>query len=81
MEENKKHPKVIDLRDIVKKIWDRKKLYLKVFTIVFFASSIYILGVPRYYTTDATLAPETENSSAGVARFSLVFVDVLTPTQ
>jgi uncharacterized protein involved in exopolysaccharide biosynthesis len=71
MEENKKHPKVIDLRDIVKKIWDRKKLYLKVFTIVFFASSIYILGVPRYYTTDATLAPETENSSAGVALGSL----------
>lgn len=58
MEENKKNPKVIDLRVIAKKIWANKKLFYKVLPIVFIVSCIYIMGVPRYYSSEARLAPE-----------------------
>ncbi len=65
MEENKKHPKVIDLRDIAKKIWTRKKLFYKVLPIVFVLSCIFIISLPRYYISETKLAPEMENSGAG----------------
>ena len=65
MEENKKNPKVIDLRVIAKKIWANKKLFYKVLPIVFVLSCIYILSIPRYYTSETKLAPEMESSGAG----------------
>lgn len=71
MEETKKKPEVIDLRVIAKKIWANKKLFCRVLPIVFIVSCVYILGIPRYYTTDAILAPESESSSAGGALGSL----------
>jgi capsule polysaccharide export protein KpsE/RkpR len=56
---------IIDLRVIFKKIWDKKELFLyKVWPITFVLACIYILGVPRYYTSDAKLAPEMGNSIA-----------------
>lgn len=63
MEENKikNNPEVIDLRVVFKKIWEKRKLFLKIWAIVFVVSCIYILGVPRYYTTEVKLAPEMEN--------------------
>lgn len=65
MEENKKNPKVIDLRVIAKKIWANKKLFYKVLPIVFVLSCFYIVSIPRYYTSETKLAPEMENSGAG----------------
>ena len=72
MEENKKSPKVIDLRVIVKKIWAEKKLFYKVLPIVFVLSCIYILSIPRYYTSEIKLAPEMESSGAGGTLGSIV---------
>lgn len=65
MEENKKNPKVIDLRVVAKKIWANKKLFYKVLPIVFVLSCFYIVSIPRYYTSETKLAPEMENSGAG----------------
>lgn len=65
MEEKKNNPEVIDLRIIAKKIWAKKKLFYKVLPITFVLSCIYILGFPRYYSTDIKLAPETENAGTG----------------
>lgn len=64
MKENKK-TEVIDLRIVLKKIWDRKYLFFKVLPIVFVLSCIYILSLPRYYRSDTRLAPEMENSGTG----------------
>jgi len=55
-------PKVIDLRVVFKKIWDNRCLFYKVLPIVFVLSCIYILSLPRYYTSGIKLAPEMENS-------------------
>lgn len=66
MEENKiKNPDVIDLRLVVKKIRDNRKVFYKVLPIVFVVSCIYIFSQPRYYTADTKLAPEMESSAAG----------------
>ena len=66
MEENKtkNNTEVIDLRVVVKKIWDNRRLFYKVLPIVFAVSCIYIFSIPRYYTSDIKLAPEMENSGA-----------------
>lgn len=64
MVENKEQ-KVINLREIVKKIWNRRKLFYKVIPITMVLSAIYIFPVPRYYTCSVMLAPETENPSLG----------------
>lgn len=71
MEENKKNPKVIDLRVVAKKIWANKKLFYKVLPIVFVLSCVYILSIPRYYTSEIKLAPEMESSGAGGALGSI----------
>lgn len=55
---------IIDLRVVAERIWDEKKLFLKVLPIVFVVSCIYILGVPRTYTSEAKLAPEMGSSLA-----------------
>lgn len=66
MEENKiSKPEVIDLRHIVNKIWDNRQMFYKVLPIVFVVSCIYILSIPRYYSSEVKLAPEMENTGAG----------------
>lgn len=66
MEENKKkHIETIDLREIVRKLWDRKMLFVKVLPAVFVLACIYILGFPRTYESTAKLAPEMDNSLSG----------------
>ena len=69
MEENKNktnNPEIIDLRVVFRKIWDKRRLFLfKVWPITFVVSCIYILGLPRYYTSDAKLAPELNNAISG----------------
>jgi hypothetical protein len=65
MEENKKQlTDVIDLGALIKKVLGKKRLfYYKVWPITFVVSCIYILGLPRYYTSDAKLAPEIGGNS------------------
>jgi len=61
--EEKKELKVIDIIEISKKLWAKKKLYAKTLPIAFIVSSIFILGFPRYYSTDIKLAPELGGTS------------------
>ena len=63
MEENKKELKVIDIIDITKKLWAKKKLFVKTLPIAFVISYIFILGFPRYYNTNIKLAPELGGTS------------------
>lgn len=56
--EEKKELKVIDIISISNKLWAKKKLYAKVLPIAFVVASVFILGFPRYYSTDIKLAPE-----------------------
>ncbi len=66
MEENKiKNTDVIELRVVARKIWDNRKVFYKVLPIVFVLSCIFILGMPRTYSTQAKLAPEMGNSLSG----------------
>ena len=66
MEEKKtNNPEVIDLRQVAQKIWANKRLFYKTLPITFVVACIYILGVPRTYTSELSLAPEMENSGMG----------------
>ncbi len=67
MEEEKKgtYP-TIDIGLLAKKLYARRKLfYFKVWPITFVVSCFIILCVPRYYTSEAKLAPEMSNMSSG----------------
>ena len=56
---------VIDLRLMFQKIWQRKTLFVKVLPIVFILSCLYIICIPRTFTSDTKMAPEMENSMSG----------------
>ena len=62
---------VIDLRQVLRKMKSRKKLFIKVLSITFVLAFIYIIPVPRYYECTVMLAPETEGSSSGGTLSSL----------
>lgn len=69
----KQQTDIIDLGLLIRKVLSKKKLFLyKVWPISFVLSCIYILGIPRYYSSNAKLAPEMggtniEGSIASVA--------------
>jgi len=65
MEDNSKQLEVINLRDIFKKIWTNRRSYVLLLCVVFVVASIYILSKPRYYSTDAKLAPEMGSNLSG----------------
>ena len=68
MEENKiNNPEVINLSLIIRKSWENRKLFFKVLPIVFVLSCIYIVSIPRYYSSEAKLVPEIGNSLGGGA--------------
>lgn len=54
--------KVIDLKLVLNRIKANKKLFVVLIPIVFLCSCLYIVSVPRYYSTETKLAPEVENS-------------------
>ena len=56
---------IIDLREIIKRLWDKKMVFVKVLPIVFVLACVYILPEPRYYTSNVTLAPEMGSVSGG----------------
>lgn len=66
MEEKKnQQANVIDLRLVAKTLLANKRAFYKPMTIVFVLSCIYIFSVPRYYSSEASLAPEIDNSMGG----------------
>lgn len=58
----RKETEIINIREILKKIVASRKSFYLPLGIVFVLSCIYIFSVPRYYSTDAKLAPEMESS-------------------
>lgn len=61
----------IDIKKVIAAIWGYKKLYIKVLSIVFVVSCIYILPVPRTYTCSVMLAPELNGANGGGSLSSL----------
>ena len=61
--EEKKELEVIDLRVVFKKIYERRRLFIKVLPIVFVLSCAFILCLPRYYQSTLSLAPEIGGTS------------------
>ena len=64
MSENKE-PMTIDIGAIIKMIWAKKMLFVKILPAVFILSCFYILSIPRYYTADTKMAPEMDNPLSG----------------
>ena len=66
-----KDTSVIDLRQAFGQIWARKMLFMKVLPAVFVLSCLYIICIPRTYTTTCKLAPEVNGTNNGSALGSL----------
>lgn len=64
MEENNRK-EVIDLREVFKKMWHRKKTFLLVWLVTFVLSCAIILPVPRTYQAAVSVAPESAESQGG----------------
>ena len=73
MEDNKVQKEAIgvDWRLVCKKIFKQKRLYYKTLPIAFVLSCLFIISIPRYYTSELSLAPEMESSGAGGALSSI----------
>ncbi len=57
---------VIDIGKLIKKIYSKRKLFLyKVWPTTFIVSCLYIICIPRYYTSEARLVPELGSSIGG----------------
>lgn len=56
---------IVTLKKIVKLMLEHKKMFSITLPIVLILSSVYIYNVPRYYISEASLAPEAETSSMG----------------
>lgn len=70
--ENKKSERVnIDIASMVRTLWSNKRRFLKVWVITFVLSCIWILPQPRYYTTEVSIAPESEDAGAAGGLASL----------
>lgn len=56
---------VIDLRIIFRRMKERKMLYIIILPIVIALSALHIFNMPRYYTTETSLAPEVDDPTSG----------------
>jgi capsular polysaccharide biosynthesis protein len=56
---------VIDLRQLLRSLKTKRRLFYKILPVVFVVSCLIIVSVPRYYTCDVMLAPELSNLSGG----------------
>ena len=70
MEDNKSY-EIINLREIAKKVWAKKKLFLKVWALTLIISVAWIFPQPRTYDTSLMLAPETNGEVNGGSLGSL----------
>lgn len=50
---------------MLKKVWNNRRIFYWVVPITFVLSCAYIVCIPRTYTSEVTLAPETESNSMG----------------
>lgn len=57
--------KAVDYRKVFSEIRKRKKLYLITLSITLVVSSLYIICIPREYTSSTEMAPETEGPTTG----------------
>lgn len=62
MEERNKRKVVLDYKQIIQRLLEKKKTFLKVWIITFVLSCIWILPQPRYYTADVSIVPESSES-------------------
>ena len=53
----------IDLEQVFKVLWQKRKYYLYILPIVFVVSCLIIFPQPRYYDCDVALAPESASES------------------
>lgn len=58
-------PTPIDFTKIVKAIWKHRKTYLITLPVAFVLGCIYVLSLPRYYSCQVKLAPESSNMNLG----------------
>lgn len=63
MANNEQH--TIDLKKIVRKLWDNRRRFYKVWIWTFILSCIWILPQPRYYSCEVKLAPEMNGEDVG----------------
>lgn len=50
---------VIDIRALARKLYGKRRLFLfRVWPVTFLLACLYILSIPRYYTSEVKLAPE-----------------------
>lgn len=71
MEKNKSERVNIDIASIIRTLWSNKRRFFKVWVITFILSCIWILPQPRYYTTEVSIAPESEDAGAAGGLASL----------
>ncbi|MCR4809075.1 MAG: chain-length determining protein [Prevotella sp.] len=65
MEETKNQKTIIDIQSIISTLRTKKRKFYIILPFVFLFSCIYIFSLPRYYTTDAKLAPEMGGAASG----------------
>ncbi len=65
MESSKSAPVGVNYPEVWRRIWSKRRLFYKVLPVTFVLSSIYICALPRYYSTETQMAPETENGFSG----------------
>lgn len=62
MEEQKNDKiKQIDVENLLRLFWNKRKVYYKVVPVAFVLSCLFILCIPRYYKCTVSLAPELSN--------------------
>lgn len=62
--ETQNNKEVIDLREVWKLIWSKKRLFFKVWVITFVVSCLIILPLPRTYQASISMVPETSSVSS-----------------
>lgn len=66
-----KNDEVIDLRQVIKTLWHKKKTFMCVWIVTAIVSAVLIFPVPRYYFSEVKLAPEMESNMSGGALGSI----------
>lgn len=66
---------VIDIAEILKTLWRKKKIFFYVWPIVFVLSCLWVFPQPRYYSCSVSLAPETagEDVAGGLSSIASNF--------
>lgn len=54
----------IDLVELIKKMWVRKKLFIKIAVMAIILGIVIVFSIPKEYTVIVTLAPESTRSSS-----------------